>query len=114
MWSIIGNQALCCSGKMCCAFMCGACMKKCKTKTVHHARFGYIILTLVAIILSLLAIIVGPSFSEKLDTLGLIDCSTDDIKCIGTTTVYRISFSMALFFCMSTFITLIGGEIFSL
>jgi len=89
-------------------------MRKCKTKSIHHARFGYITLSFLGCILSLIVIFVGPSLSDKLDEYGIVDCNNDDLKCIGTSTTYRIGFSMGLFFCITTLIALIGGEIYVL
>lgn len=108
----LANQAVCCSGNLCCGILCSLCMRHCNTKTSQHAKLGYIFLALIASLMCLLALIYGPYMSSELDFIGFFECDADDMKCIGISIVYRISFALGLLFLVSALLSLLSEPIF--
>ena len=101
---------LCCAGQACCGCLCGCCIKAFGTTMGQNVRMGFIVLTAMMLGIGVFAVAIGPTISDQVDHIGLVDCSGEGTECIGVSTVYRISFALGVFFLLMVLVCLVGGS----
>ena len=78
-------------------------------------RLGYFTVLITGIVFGLLFLYFSEELVSPLEDLGFADCSGDDkAVCLGVQAVYRVSFTLLVFFVVMVCLTLPGGEMMSL
>lgn len=106
----MGLSIGCCVGTACCNAICCICTK-CGTPRRVFARLGYIVLSVVLVIFSLLMLFYGDRvFSVFNRFLNCPDGVTKD-ACLQISAVYRMSFALAIFHFLLFLICLCKGPL---
>ncbi|KAL4493646.1 hypothetical protein ABPG72_004139 [Tetrahymena utriculariae] len=96
---ICGTSILCCAGKAFCSNACSCCKSICNTTWKQQIRLAYIILNL---IFTLFVIFTFYYLQDLFNTFSkYINCPTEaggGSECLGASSVYRMSFSLASFY----------------
>lgn len=103
------GSAICCASATCCEALC-CCCKRCGMNERSYARVGYVVFSIIWVILGIVIMFFAPSALSPFDTF--IDCSvsgngSEDI-CFGISTIYRISFLLAVFHVVLSLFGLCG------
>eukprot|EP00826_Nyctotherus_ovalis_P044250 TRINITY_DN4769_c0_g1_i1.p1 TRINITY_DN4769_c0_g1~~TRINITY_DN4769_c0_g1_i1.p1 ORF type:complete len:438 (+),score=96.10 TRINITY_DN4769_c0_g1_i1:107-1420(+) len=107
---LMGLSIGCCIGTACCNALCCLC-SKCGTPRRVFARLGYIILSLVLVLFSLLMLFYGDYvFSVFNRFIRCPDGVTKD-ACLQISAVYRMSFTLAIFHFLLFLICLCKGPL---
>lgn len=95
------GSALCCASATCCSCLC-CCCKKCGMNERSYARVGYVVFSILWVILGIIIMFFAPGLMSPFDQFihcalnGDITGAQKDV-CFGISTMYRISFLLALF-----------------
>ena len=110
-------SALCCAGVNCCSCLCGVCMKCCSTSHQQHTRLGFLSIQLKVIVLGMVFLYCGEDIMKVVVPIGLsfgvvFECYGDtEAGCLGVFTVYRLSFSLVVFYVIMIAGSCAGGKV---
>ena len=113
------DSSWCCAGPLCCACMCGVCMRCCRTSHQNHIRIGYLGITVLAVFFALIFLYFGADLVSPWEGFGYgknnLDCYGETkTVCLSLTTIYRESFSLCVFYFIMAFLSLKSERLSSL
>ncbi len=98
----VGVSAVCCVGSAACSAVCCCCRKICNTTMKQQVRLSYVIMNITCVLLSTIVLYWIQELLAPFDKY--IHCSGEsNLDCLGISAVYRMSFTLALFYCFILF-----------